>query len=176
MSPKNWLEPRAGKAWRDEVRELVHKLEDAAPRGYDGQRFAPYFAQQQTPGPAGRVYASTQMDLVRLRFLFRGGRAVLVTLTRVSMVNLLRAMRDVPTIEVGFGSAVYAGWRSFTMQNILYQNHLRGGPLAAPPGKSWHHRTAVDLGVRSDAGRAAMIRHGFTDLLPADPPHFERNG
>lgn len=53
-----------------------------------------------------------------------------------------------------------------------HPNHLNGGPLAAPPGKTWHHRGSVDLGVRSEAGRPAMIRHGFFDLLPQDPPHF----
>jgi len=76
------------------------------------------------------------------------------------------------SIEVGFGRAAFASLRTFDMQNMLHKNHLNGGPLAAPPGKTWHHRCAIDLGVRSEAGREAMIRHGFFDLLPQDPPHF----
>jgi hypothetical protein len=153
---------------------LIHELEDDAPRGYEGaRRLAPYRAQQTSPtDPSGRVYSAAALDMIRRPFVFRGGRRVLVSLQRPAFVALLRAMRDVPSIEVGFGSGVYASWRDFTMQRILYANHLAGGPLAAPPGKTWHHRAAVDLGVRSDAGRAAMLRHGFVDLLPQDPPHF----
>lgn len=26
------------------------------------------------------------------------------------------------------------------------ERRLNGGPLAAPPGKTWHHRCAIDLG------------------------------
>ena len=122
--------------------------------------------------PSGRVYSATALDLVRIRFEFRGGRLVLVSLQRPAMVALLRAMRVVPSIEVGFGSAVYASWRSIAMQTILYRNYQAGGPLAAPPGRTWHHRAAVDLGVRSDEGRRAMLAAGFKDLLPQDPPHF----
>lgn len=41
--------------------------------------------------------------------------------------------------------AVY-GFRSLALQEALYQAHLRGGPLAAPPGHSAHNwGLAVDL-------------------------------
>jgi len=167
------LEPRAGRAWRDEVRALVHKLEDAAPRGYDGERVAPYLAQQTRPiMDSGVVYPTARLDLVARPFDF-GGRRVLVRLTRVAFVGLLRALREVPGgIEVGFGSGYFASWRSWGMQAQLYANYRAGGPLAAPPGKSWHHRASVDLGVRTDEGRFAMIASGFEGLLPQDPPHF----
>lgn len=168
------LEPRAGKAWRDEVRALVHKLEDGGPTGYDGQRIAPYRAQQTRPiMDSGLVYPAARLDLIQRAFEFAGGRRAVVRLTRVAFVNLLRALRDVPRgIEVGFGSAYFASWRSWSMQSQLYNNYRAGGPLAAPPGRSWHHRCSVDLGLRTEEGRAAMLEHGFEDLLPQDPPHF----
>ena len=62
------------------------------------------------------------------------------------------------------------------MQQLLFEAFQHGGPLAAPPGKSFHHRSSVDLGVRSEAGRAAMIGHGFFDLLPDDPPTSRSEG
>lgn len=167
------LVPRSEKAWKDECRALIHELEDSAPRGYEGVAVAPYFAQQSgSVAENGRPYPTTRLDVIERPFEFKGSRLVVVRLTRVAFVNLLRAMREVPTIEVGFGNGFFAILRTFEMQSRLHQNFLRGGPLAAPPGKTWHHRAAVDLGVRSDAGRAAMIRHGFFDLLPQDPPHF----
>ena len=167
------MEPRLGPAWVTECREMVHRLEDTAPRGYDGTRVAPYRAQQSTPGPPiGGVYPTEALDLIPITFDFNG-RRVLARLTRVAMVGLLKAMREEPKgIEIGFGNGFFATWRSWGMQNTLYENYKAGGPLAAPPGKSWHHRCALDLGVRTEDGRAAMIRAGFEDLLPQDPPHF----
>jgi hypothetical protein len=173
MAKPKPLVPSSAKAWKDECRTLIHQLEDSAPQGYDGTLVAPYFAQQVTSvGDNGRPYPTARLDVIERPFEFKDGRLVIVRLTRVAFVNLLRAMRDVPTIEVGFGNGFFASLRTFEMQSGLHQNFLRGGPLAAPPGETWHHRAAVDLGVRSDAGRAAMLRHGFVDLLPQDPPHF----
>ena len=173
MATTTPLVPRSDKAWKDECRGLIHELEDSAPNGYDGTLLAPYFAQQTTPvGENGRPYPTARLDVIEHPFEFNGGRVVLVRLTRTAFVNLLRAMREVPTIEIGFGNGFFACLRTFEMQSQLHQNFLNGGPLAAPPGKTWHHRAAVDLGVRDEAGRAAMIQHGFVDLLPQDPPHF----
>jgi hypothetical protein len=165
------LIPRAGRDWKREASAVIHELEDKAPRFYDGTLLAPYRRDQTSPvNDAGRPFR--WLDVIDRPFEFKGGRLVLVRLTRVAFVNLLRAMRDVPSIEVGFGRATFATFRTFEMQSMLHQIHLKGGPLAAPPGKTWHHRAAVDLGVRDDAGREAMKRHGFFDLLPQDPPHF----
>jgi hypothetical protein len=173
MAKPTPLVPRSDKAWKDECRALIHELEDTAPSGYDGKLIAPYSTQQTNPvADNARPYATSRLDVIERPFEFRGGRLVLVRLTRVAFINLLRAMRQVPSIEVGFGRAAFASLRTFDMQNMLHKNHLNGGPLAAPPGKTWHHRCAIDLGVRSEAGREAMIRHGFFDLLPQDPPHF----
>jgi hypothetical protein len=167
------LVPSSDAAWKETCHALIHKLEDSAPTGYDGVLVAPYGDQQESPVAGnGRPYPIAELDVITRPFEFKGGRLVLVRLTRVAFVNLLRAMRAEPTIEVGFGTGTFASLRTFAMQNQLFQDHLDGGPLAAPPGKSFHHRASVDLGVRSDAGRAAMIRNGFFDLLPQDPPHF----
>jgi hypothetical protein len=192
MAARPILEPRPGRAWRDEVRALVHRLEDRAPKGYDGVLVAPYRGQQRYAMPsASRGYTLKQLDVIALRFRFRGGnagepnRVVLVRLTRVAAVNLLRAMRDVPQIEVGFGSGYYSSLRTYTMQSALYANYLAGGPRAAKPGLlSWHLRCAVDLGYRgpgafpNEEGRQAMLRWGFHDLGAIDPPHhtFGRRG
>ena len=186
------LEPRPGRAWRNEVRALVHDLEDDAPRNYDGTLVAPYRAQQTNAAPSAvRGYTTEQLDVISYRFKFRGGhagtpgRVVLVRLSRVVMVNLLRALRDVPSIEVGFGSAYDAGLRTWARQEQLYANYRAGGPRAAPPGlKSWHLRCAVDLGYRGpgtpyeEEGRLAMQQHGFYTLDGIDPPHctFGRRG
>lgn len=173
MAGEEPLVPRAEKAWKDECRELIHELEDSAPQGYDGVKAAPYSEQQTSPvAENGRPYPTARLDVIERPFEFKGGRVVLVRLTRVAFVNLLRAMREVASIEVGFGRGTFATLRTFEMQSLLHENFLKGGPLAAPPGKTFHHRCALDLGVRSDAGRVAMIRHGFFDLLPQDPPHF----
>jgi hypothetical protein len=167
------LVPGPSKTWKDTARALVHELEDTAPSGYDGVLVAPYGAQQTGPvADNGRPYPLARLDVIERPFEFKGGRLVLVRLTRVAFVNLLRAMRAVPSIEVGFGPGTFAALRTFSMQQQLFEAFQKGGPLAAPPGKSFHHRCSVDLGVRSDAGRAAMIRNGFFDLLPDDPPHF----
>lgn len=166
------LVSRAGRDWKRESSAIIHELEDTAPFRYDGILLAPYSKQQTTPvNDNGRPYGKL-LDVIERPFEFKGGRLVLVRLTRVAFVNLLRAMRDVPSIEVGFGRATFATFRTFEMQTMLHQIHINGGSLAAPPGETWHHRAAVDLGVRSDAGREAMKRHGFFDLLPQDPPHF----
>lgn len=168
------MTPRLGPRWQGECRDMIHKLEDTAPRNYDGIKAAPYRAQQLTPvPPIGNVtYPVDALDLIPLTFDF-GGRIVLARLTRVAMVGLLKALKDEPKgIEIGFGNGFYSTWRSWGMQNTLYLNYKAGGPLAAPPGRSWHHRCALDLGVRTEDGRAAMLRAGFEDLLPQDPPHF----
>ena len=186
------LEPRPGRAWRDQVRALVHKLEDEAPRNYDGTKLAPYRAQQKYAAPSStRGYTLEQLDPISLRFKIRGGnagtpgRTILVRLSRVVAVNLLRAMRDVPQIEPGFGSAYFAGLRTWGMQAGLYAAYLAGGSRAAKPGLlSWHLRAAVDLGYRgpgtfpNEEGRLAMRSHGFVDLGAIDPPHhtFGRRG
>ena len=93
----------------------------------------------------GRPYPMARLDVIERPFEFKGGRLVLVQLTRVAFVNLLRAMKAVPSIEVGFGPGTFAGLRTFTMQQQLFDAFTRGGPLAAPPGKSFHHRSSVDL-------------------------------
>lgn len=165
------LVPQTGTDWKSACNTLIDELEDQAPRFYDGTLLAPYRRTQASPvNEAGRPFR--WLDVIERPFEFKGGRVVLVRLTRVAFVNPLRAMHDVPSIEVGFGRAAFATLRTFEMQSMLHQNFLKGGPLAASPGKTWHHRAAVDLGVRDDAGRKAMLRHGFVDLLPQDPPHF----
>lgn len=169
----NAARPALGQGLEDECRALIHELEDTALSGYDGKLRAPHGAQQTKPvADNGRPYPTARLDVIERPFEFKGGRLVLVRLTRVAFVNLLRAMRQVPSIEVGFGRAAFASLRTFGMQDMFHRNHLNGGPLAAPPGSTWHHRSAIDLGVRSEAGRAAMVHNGFLDLLPQDPPHF----
>ena len=184
--PAPVLKPRPGRAWTAEVRALVHKLEDDAPKAYDGILVAPYRAQQ-TAATAGRPYTAEQLDIITRRFQFAGGhagtpgRTVVVRLTRLAMVDLLRAFRDVPQIEVGFGGAYDASLRTWTRQAQLYASYKAGGPRAAPPGPgSFHLRCAVDLGYRGpgvfpkEEGRLSMIEHGFFDLGSIDPPHFNR--
>lgn len=168
------LEPGKGERWTTTVRELIHKLEDSAPRGYDGRRIAPY--NLANPNPRGD-YSPADLDVVRRAFAFNGGRVVVVRLQRVAFVSLLHAMRERPEIEVGFGDGHFASYRTYEMQAFLRENYLEGGPLAAAPGPngSWHQGAiAVDLTNAGPAGspiRRAMEDAGFEGLLPQDPPH-----
>lgn len=56
-----------------------------------------------------------------------------------------------------FAWFVIQGWRSMAEQARLYEEHLRGGPEAAPPGKSAHEfGLAVDVALDLDP-----VAHGL---------------
>lgn len=173
MSAKEPLDPGNGRQWAEQARETIHHLEENAPPRYNGQRIAPYSVHDPNP----RAYDASRLDVVRCVFRFNGPRFVTARLQRVAMVALLRAMREEPSIEIGFGSAFYATYRTHEMQADLYEAYLHGGPLAAPPGPfgSFHQGgISLDLGNAGPAGspvRDAMEAHGFRGLLPQDPPH-----
>lgn len=173
------LEPRQGPKWRNAARALIHRLEDGAPVGYDGHRIAPYRVAYPRPSDD---FSRDEIDLVRRLFRFRGDRLVVVRLQRVAFVGLLRAMRDEPSIEIGFGAGFYATYRTDEMQGDLREIYLNGGPLAAPQDVSNHELgIAADLsnaGASGSPQREAMQAHGFQGLLPQDPPHhtFGRRG
>jgi hypothetical protein len=121
------------------------------------------------------------LDLVkRVLLVRRSGREMQITITlqRCAMVSLLRALLDDPKIQPWGGLSTY---RSCEVQQDLWERYQAGGPLAAPPGKSWHNLgLAFDLYPRLKAGREyavadreALIRHGWRPLGAIDPPHFE---
>lgn len=125
-------------------------------------------------------YPADRLDLVRRTLLVhRGGRTIEipVTLQRCAMIALLRALLDAPGIQPWGALSTY---RSCEIQRELYERHLAGGPLAAPPGRSWHNvGLAFDLFPRGkgstyvEADRRALVAHGWRPLGEVDPPHFE---
>lgn len=53
-----------------------------------------------------------------------------------------------------FSWLVMSGYRSLEEQTQLWNTHLAGGPLAAPPGKSAHNfGLAVDVAFDADASK-----------------------
>jgi LAS superfamily LD-carboxypeptidase LdcB len=71
------------------------------------------------------------------------GRAVHPELRRIVQLDILREL-----VEAGIDARVTSGHRSIARQRQLYRAHLRGGPLAAPPGKSAHnYGLAVDIAL-----------------------------
>lgn len=97
-----------------------------------------------------------------------------------------------------FAWSVTFGFRSFAAQDALYQKHLAGGPLAAPPGHSAHeHGLAVDVAELVPSGVAthecwdtsrpawpwlwAAVKasarlhsgHDFPPVAPADDDHIQ---
>lgn len=80
-------------------------------------------------------------------------------------------------------------YRSIDKQRQLYQEHQQGGPLAAPPGKSYHnYGLAVDLYIIEDGEvdystskyrkvADVMRKYGFEwgyALWGQDKPHFQK--
>lgn len=81
-------------------------------------------------------------------------------------------------------------YRSFDEQEQLHQDYLDGGPLAAPPGESYHnYGLAVDVVPVNSQGQPEwdsdnweqiadiFAKHGFSwgfDLWGADKPHFQK--
>lgn len=120
-----------------------------------------------------RCHRPEDLHLVRRTFAYRGkGRetTVVVRLQRRAMIHLMRAMLDAPSIQVT--TSLFGSYRSCELQRELYERYKAGGPLAAPPGKSGHNLgAAVDLYRATPSERRVMRRHGWSDLLPADPPH-----
>lgn len=52
------------------------------------------------------------------------------------------------------------GKRTFAEQAVLYDKYLKGGPLAAPPGKSAHnYGLAIDIVLVTDKGWSYDIRN-----------------
>lgn len=63
--------------------------------------------------------------------------------------------------ESPFTWNVMYGFRSTAEQNALYQKHLKGGPLAAPPGKSAH-----EFGLAIDV---QLVENGRADWDTSHP-------
>lgn len=72
---------------------------------------------------------------------------------------------DVPIVRSSF--------RTRRQQELLYENYLRGGPLAAPPGKS-KHEVGLALDARgTKAWEVAMEKHGWRRTVASEPWHWE---
>lgn len=157
------LSPGLGPKWRSQVRAEIHRIEER-----HRLVIRPATAGLNDPG----CFTRKRLDIIRRVFDFNG-TLVAVRLQPIAMVALLKAMRDVPNIRVGFGTGTTASYRTCDLQRELWEKYQAGGFRAAPPGKSWHNRgLAVDIGGRPPKTREAMQRHGFKDLPDIDPPHF----
>lgn len=75
---------------------------------------------------------------------------------------------DLLTPSAYHWSIVY-GYRTIAQQTVLYEAHLKGGPLAAPPGHSAHNfGLAVDVQYLVDGAPDWNIYHpGWTWLFDA---------
>lgn len=69
------------------------------------------------------------------------------------------------------------GYRTIELQTKLYEAHLKGGPLAAPPGKSAHNfGLAVDVQLIVDGDAEWKLAHPgwvwlFAAILPTPRLH-----
>jgi hypothetical protein len=91
--------------------------------------------------------------------------------------------------QTGYLPKIISGHRSIEEQSKLYERHKRGGPLAAPPGKSYHNfGSAVDISFIDPNGKTitdednpelfrAMHKSaeafGIKGIGESDPPHFQ---
>lgn len=87
-------------------------------------------------------------------------------------------LEDVNTLLDGlpYEYHVVYGFRSLALQQRLYEIHLAGGPLAAPPGRSAHNwGLAVDLQLWIPTQKGKQMdwnieSQGWTDLFAAIRP------
>lgn len=125
----------------------------------------------------------TPDGLIKRTFKFKSGNVKVVALHAKVMSAYLRALRQLPTIEVtaSFTSPYSGSYRTYEQQNDLYIAFIRGtGHLAANPCGGFHRTgRAIDvlnggsgeveaamIGVRVDGQR---FYHG--DAF-GDPPHY----
>jgi hypothetical protein len=125
----------------------------------------------------------TPDGLVRKTFKYKSGNVKVVALHAKAMSCYLRALRQLPTIEVtaSFTSPYSGSYRTFEQQNDLYQAYLRGtGHLAADPCGGYHRTgRAIDvLNGTSGEVEAAMTtvrvdgKRWYHGSSFGDPAHF----
>lgn len=167
------LKPRASRAWRDQARATIHRLEE-------GHRViirpAGVGLSASGSGSLPDCYPPRRLDLVTLHFDFRARELVtVVRCQRIAAIALLKALRIAPlAIVVGYGgTGGTASYRSCELQAELYARYQAGtGGKAAPPGRSWHNRGLSLDAPSSEQGHVAMRRCGFRDGVSGDPSHF----
>lgn len=80
--------------------------------------------------------------------------------------------------DVQAQTSITSGHRSTPEQALLYQRHLMGGPLAAPPGMSQHERPlsgAVDLNDPTGYMHQVAPQYGYNFPVKGDYPHAQAN-
>jgi hypothetical protein len=123
--------------------------------------------------------------LVKRTFKFKSGNVKVVALHAQAMVGYLKALRQLPMIEVtaSFTSMYSGSYRTFDQQNDLYVAWERkepGAHLAANPCGGYHRTgRAIDvLNGTSGEVEAAMTmvrvdgKRFFHGDVFGDPPHF----